>query len=49
MFDTFLDSLKILYASLSNFRHLTQEDMEAYHQYVYDIITNYLSEKEEFV
>ena len=27
----------------------TQEDMEAYHQYVYDIITNYLSEKEEFV
>ena len=29
VFDTFLDSLKILYASLSNFRHLTQEDMEA--------------------
>ena len=27
----------------------TQEDMEAYHQYVYDIITNYLSEKEEYV
>lgn len=27
----------------------TQEDMEAYHQYVYDIIMNYLSEKEEFV
>lgn len=25
----------------------TQEDMEAYHQYVYDIIKNYLSEKEE--
>lgn len=29
VFDTFLDSLKILYAGLSNFRHLTQEDMEA--------------------
>lgn len=29
VFDTFLNSLKILYASISNFRHLTQEDMEA--------------------
>ena len=28
VFDTFLNSLKILYASLSNFRHLTEEDME---------------------
>lgn len=33
VFDTFLDSLKILYASLSNFRHLTQEDMEAVRSY----------------
>jgi len=29
VFDTFLNSLKILYASISNFRHLTDEDMEA--------------------
>ncbi len=29
VFDTTLDSLKILYASVSNFRHLTEEDMEA--------------------
>ena len=29
VFDTFLNSLKILYASVSNFRHLTEEDMEA--------------------
>ena len=29
VFDTFLNSLKILYASLSNFRHLTDEDMRA--------------------
>lgn len=29
VFDTFLDSLKILYASISNFRHLKSEDMEA--------------------
>ena len=29
VFDTFLNSLKILYASLSNFRHLTDEDMKA--------------------
>ena len=29
VFDTFLNSLKILYASVSNFRHLNYEDMEA--------------------
>lgn len=29
VFDTFLDSMKILYASISNFRHLKDEDMEA--------------------
>ncbi len=29
VFDTFLNSLKIMYASISNFRHLTDEDMEA--------------------
>ncbi len=29
VFDTFLNSLKILYASISNFRHLTDEDMNA--------------------
>lgn len=29
VFDTTLDSLKILYASVSNFRHLNAEDMEA--------------------
>lgn len=29
VFDTTLNSLKILYASLSNFRHLNDEDMEA--------------------
>ncbi len=29
VFDTTLDSLKILYASLSNFRHLNEGDMEA--------------------
>ncbi|MCM1125725.1 MAG: sporulation integral membrane protein YtvI [Lachnospiraceae bacterium] len=29
VFDTFLNSLKILYASASNFRHLNYEDMEA--------------------
>ena len=29
VFDTFLNSLKILYASISNFRHLNYEDMEA--------------------
>ena len=28
VFDTFLNSLKILYASVGNFRHLTKEDME---------------------
>lgn len=33
VFDTFLNSLKILYASISNFRHLTKEDMEAVHIY----------------
>lgn len=33
VFDTFLNSLKILYASVSNFRHLTPEDMEAVHIY----------------
>lgn len=33
VFDTFLNSLKILYASISNFRHLTDEDMEAVHIY----------------
>lgn len=29
VFDTTLDSLKILYASISNFRHLNEADMEA--------------------
>lgn len=29
VFDTMLDSLKILYASISNFRHLNAEDMKA--------------------
>lgn len=29
VFDTFLNSLKILYASASNFRHLNYEDMES--------------------
>ncbi len=29
VFDTTINSLKILYASISNFRHLTKEDMEA--------------------
>lgn len=33
VFDTFLNSLKILYACISNFRHLTQEDMEPVHIY----------------
>ncbi len=33
VFDTFLNSLKILYASLSNFRHLTDEDMKAVDRY----------------
>ena len=33
VFDTFLNSLKILYASISNFRHLTPEDMIAVHIY----------------
>ena len=33
VFDTFLNSLKILYASISNFRHLTKEDMESVHIY----------------
>ena len=29
VFDTTLNSLKVLYASISNFRHLEEEDMEA--------------------
>lgn len=29
VFDTTLNSLKVLYAGISNFRHLTQEDMKA--------------------
>ena len=29
VFDTTINSLKILYASISNFRHLNDEDMEA--------------------
>ena len=29
VFDTTLDSLKILYASVSNFRHLNADDMES--------------------
>ncbi len=29
VFDTTLDSIRILYASISNFRHLNEEDMEA--------------------
>lgn len=29
VFDTTLNSLKVLYAGISNFRHLTREDMEA--------------------
>ena len=33
VFDTTLNSLKILYASLSNFRHLKEEDMVAIHIY----------------
>lgn len=33
VFDTTLNSLKILYASVSNFRHLKEEDMVAIHIY----------------
>lgn len=33
VFDTTLDSLKILYAGISNFRHLTDEDMEEVKRY----------------
>ncbi|MDE5907286.1 MAG: sporulation integral membrane protein YtvI [Lachnospiraceae bacterium] len=33
VFDTTLNSLKILYASLSNFRHLKEEDLVAIHIY----------------
>lgn len=34
VFDTTINSLKILYASISNFRHLTPEDMEAVEIYM---------------
>lgn len=33
VFDTTLDSLKILYASISNFRHFTKEDLEVVDTY----------------
>ena len=33
VFDTTLNSLKVLYASISNFRHLDEEDMVAIHIY----------------
>lgn len=33
VFDTTLNSLKILYASISNFRHLNEDDMKAVHIY----------------
>lgn len=33
VFDTTLNSLKVLYASISNFRHLNEEDMVAIHIY----------------
>lgn len=33
VFDTTLDSIKILYASISNFRHFTKEDMEVVETY----------------
>lgn len=33
VFDTTINSLKVLYASISNFRHLDEEDMEAVHIY----------------
>ena len=29
VFDTTIDSMKVLYASVSNFRHLNDEDMKA--------------------
>lgn len=33
VFDTTINSLKILYAGISNFRHLTKEDMEEVERY----------------
>ncbi len=33
VFDTTINSLKVLYASISNFRHLDEEDMKAVHIY----------------
>jgi len=33
VFDTMIDSLKVLYAGISNFRHLTDEDMEEVERY----------------
>lgn len=33
VFDTTIDSLKVLYAGISNFRHLTKEDMEGIEVY----------------
>ena len=33
VFDTTINSLKILYAGISNFRHLTKEDMEEVEHY----------------
>lgn len=33
VFDTTLDSLKVLYADISNFRHLTDEDMKGVEEY----------------
>ena len=33
VFDTTLNSFKVLYASISNFRHLDEEDMKAVHIY----------------
>lgn len=33
VFDTTINSLKVLYAGISNFRHLTEEDMQAVERY----------------
>jgi len=33
VFNTTINSLKILYAGISNFRHLTEEDMEEVEKY----------------
>lgn len=46
VFDTFLNSLKILYASLSNFRHLTDEDMKAVDRYK-DLETKRIQDREK--